>query len=148
MKISKVKVFDKKLSNLQSRDLCKELDGKIVKDGKIKSKGKVYDIMDYEVVDGCYCEFDDDEEFGLSMFKSSTKQAKDMYESALRKQKRYERLLLDKIDKDAVFGDEREECECSPFSKCCWKIYDDGDSVNGVERCVFCGREKERWILR
>lgn len=141
MKVSKVKVFDKRLSNLQSRDLCIELDGKIVKDGKIKSKGKVYDIMDYEVVDGNYCEFDDDEEFGLSMFKSSTKQAKDMYESALRKQKRYERLLLDKISKEAVF-DERD-CVCSPFDKCCLKMDDDG-----VERCVFCGREKERWILR
>ncbi len=141
MKYSKVKVFDKRLSNLQSRDLCKELDGKIVKDNKVKYKGKVYDIMDYEVVDGNYCEFDDDEEFGLSMFKSSTKQAKDMYESALRKQKRYERLLLDKISKEAVF-DERS-CVCSPFDKCCLKMDDDG-----VERCVFCGREKERWILR
>lgn len=141
MKLSRVKVFDKRLSNMQGYELCNNLDGKVVKNNKVKYKGDTYDIMDFELVEGNYCELDVDEKMALSMFKSSVNQAKDIYESALRKQKRYERLLLNKVSEDAVF-DERK-CECSPFDKCCLKMDDDG-----VERCVFCGREKERWILR
>lgn len=143
-KVKTVKVFSKKLSNLQSRELCNELDGRIVKDGRIKSKGKVYNIEDYEVIDGTYYEFEADEKFGLSMLKNNVKQAKDLYDSAIRKQKRYERLLLDKVDKNAVIcEDERNVCECSPFGKCCYGRDEDGNNV-----CVFCGRVEERWILR
>lgn len=141
MKISKVKVFDKKLSNFQSRELCQKLDGKIVRNGCIKCDGKKYDIMDYEVREVDYYEFDRDEEMAYSMFASSTEQARQLYDSCLRKENRYKRLLLDSVDKDAVF--DSRSCDVSPFGVCCLKSSDDG-----VERCVFCGREKERWILK
>lgn len=126
MKINKVDVYDgKKVTYKQE----KRNDVTVKLTANIKANGKMIEVAPNLVKQMDYYEFDSDEKFGLSMFKSSTKQAKDLYESALRKQNKYERLLLDKINKDAVFSD--KPCELSPFDKCCY----------ADEKCIFCGKE-------
>lgn len=129
MKINKVDVYDgKKVIYRQEKRSDKTT--KLI--ANIKVDGKIVEIAPNLVKQMDYYEFEDDEKFGLNMFKNSTKQAEELYESALRKQKRYERLLLDKINKNAVFGN--ESCELSPFNKCCY--------VN--DTCVFCGKNNTK----
>lgn len=126
MKVNKVDVYDGKKVTYKKE---KKSDTTVKLTANIKTNGKMIEVAPNLVKQMDYYEFDSDEKFGLSMLKNSTKQAKDLYESALRKQNKYERLLLDKINKDAVFSD--SPCELSPFNKCCY----------ADEKCIFCGKE-------
>ena len=66
----------------------------------VKKNGKIKDNitpLDEEIVEQEIWELDDEERAVLQMLKSSVEQAKDIYDSALRKQRRYENILIQKV---------------------------------------------------
>ena len=86
-------------------------------------------------------ELEDEERAVLQMLKSSVEQAKDIYDSALRKQKRYENILIQKvcdemkIDVCDIFLS-NNKCDLSPIGECAY--YCDCEPT-----CIFCGEPEE-----
>jgi hypothetical protein len=119
----KVKVFD---SSLSSRDNAEDLDNTIV-----NSKGKVkgFSVDDSECREVNIFELEDNERVTLQMFKSSVTQARDLLDSALRKQQRFESILMSKVFSGSVRSDKK--CKLSPLGNC-WFIED---------TCVFCKKK-------
>ena len=111
----------------------------------VKKNGKIKDNitpLDEEIVEKEVWELDDEERAVLQMLKSSVEQAKDIYDSALRKQRRYENILIQKvcdemkIDVCDIFLS-NNKCDLSPIGKCAYYC-DCGPT------CIFCGEPEER----
>ena len=111
----------------------------------VKKNGKIKDNitpLDEEIVEQEIWELDDEEKAVLQMLKSSVEQAKDIYDSALRKQRRYENILIQKvcdemnIDVESLFMS-NDKCDFSPIGKC---VYECGCEPT----CIFCGEPEER----
>ena len=111
----------------------------------VKKNGKIKDNitpLDEEIVEQEIWELDDEERAVLQMLKSSVEQAKDIYDSALRKQRRYENILIQKvcdemnIDVESLFMS-NDKCDFSPIGKC---VYECGCEPT----CIFCGEPEER----
>lgn len=111
----------------------------------VKKNGKIKDNitpLDEEIVEQEIWELDDEERAVLQMLKSSVEQAKDIYDSALRKQRRYENILIQKvcdemkIDACDIFLS-NDKCDLSPIGKC---VYD----CDCEPTCIFCGEPEER----
>ena len=93
MKSKKIKVFNAyKCDRL--KDPFKYHNCIVKKNGKIKDN---ITPLDEEIVEQEIWELDDEERAVLQMLKSSVEQAKDIYDSALRKQRRYENILIQKV---------------------------------------------------
>lgn len=90
-------------------------------------------------------ELDSDEKMTLSMLKSSTKNAKDLYNSCKRKESKYYDMLEHKFldnygnEFDQIFYGDKWDCHLSPFGYCLYH-YDGG----GEPTCIFCGEPEER----
>ena len=106
----------------------------------VKKNGKIKDNitpLDEDIVEQEIWELDDEERAVLQMLKSSVEQAKDIYDSALRKQRRYENILIQKvcdemkIDVCDIFLS-NNKCDLSPIGKC---AYD----CDCEPTCIFCG---------
>lgn len=111
----------------------------------VKKNGKIKDNitpLDEEIDEKELWELDDEERAVLQMLKSSVEQAKDIYDSALRKQRRYENILIQKvcdemkIDACDIFLS-NDKCDLSPIRKC---AYD----CDCEPTCIFCGEPEER----
>lgn len=111
----------------------------------VKKNGKIKDNitpLDEEIDEKELWELDDDERAVLQMLKSSVEQAKDIYDSALRKQRRYENILINQlcnkidIDVENLFIS-NDKCDFSPIGKCAY--YCDCEPT-----CIFCGEPEER----
>ena len=110
----------------------------------VKKNGKIKDNitpLDEEIDEKELWELDDEERAVLQMLKSSVEQAKDIYDSALRKQRRYENILIQKvcdemkIDVCDIFLS-NDKCDLSPIGKCAY--YCDCEPA-----CIFCGEPEE-----
>ena len=110
----------------------------------VKKNGKIKDNitpLDEEIDEKELWELDDEERAVLQMLKSSVEQAKDIYDSALRKQRRYENILIQKvcdemkIDVCDIFLS-NNKCDLSPIGKC---AYD----CDYEPTCIFCGEPEE-----
>lgn len=110
----------------------------------VKKNGKIKDNitpLDEEIVEQEIWELDDEERAVLQMLKSSVEQAKDIYDSALRKQRRYENILIQKVcDKmninDGDWYKSNNRCDLSPIGKC---IY----TIDCEPTCIFCGKPEK-----
>lgn len=111
----------------------------------VKKNGKIKDNiipLDEEIDKKELWELDDEERAVLQMLKSSVEQAKDIYDSALRKQRRYENILIQKvcdemkIDACDIFLS-NNKCDLSPIGKCAYDC--DCEPI-----CIFCGEPEER----
>ena len=110
----------------------------------VKKNGKIKDNitpLDEEIDEKELWELDDEERAVLQMLKSSVEQAKDIYDSALRKQRRYENILIQKvcdemkIDVCDIFLS-NNKCDLSPIGKC-------GYYCDCEPTCIFCGEPEE-----
>lgn len=151
MKKIKVRVFDA-YKNYSNQDYYKslgcydifDLHMKIVdKDNCIKLNGTKIQIRDEDITEVDKVEFDYIERDALKMFKSSTEKARDLYDSCLRKEKRFKNILLEAACSSLgiydVFEGEKWKCDLSPFGHCVYHSDESGESV-----CVFCGQPEER----
>lgn len=150
MKTKKVKVFDAySVSDSDEKFYYANIDifdyhNQIVdKHGMVKSnsqsKSKPIKPLPEDLVEKDKYELDDAEQATLKMLKSTTKQAKDLYDSCKRKQSRYESLLLSQItDEDGIYNGDRNDCSLSPLGHCIYKY--DGNEYS----CIFCGEPEER----
>ena len=110
----------------------------------VKKNGKIKDNitpLDEEIDEKELWELDDEERAVLQMLKSSVEQAKDIYDSALRKQRRYENILIQKVCDEMKIdvGDiflSNNKCDLSPIGKCAY--YYDCEPT-----CIFCGEPEE-----
>lgn len=148
----KVKAFDA-YKNSSAKDYYQSLLGnksiydfhmKIVdKNNCIKCNGIKIKVRDEDILEVDKYELDSVENDALKMFKSSTEKAKDLYDSCLRKEKRYKSLLLEEVcnllGKDDIFEGEKWKCDLSPFGHCVYHSNESGESV-----CVFCREPEER----
>ena len=110
----------------------------------VKKNGKIKDNitpLDEEIVEQEIWELDDEERAVLQMLKSSVEQAKDIYDSALRKQRRYENILIQKVCDEMKIDDgdwykSNNRCDLSPIGECAY--YCDCEPT-----CIFCGEPEE-----
>lgn len=111
----------------------------------VKKNGKIKDNiipLDEEIDEKELWELDDEEKAVLQMLKSSVEQAKDIYDSALRKQRRYENILIQKVCDEMKIDVcdillSNDKCDLSPIGKCAY--YCDCEPT-----CIFCGEPEER----
>lgn len=110
----------------------------------VKKNGKIKDNitpLDEELDEKELWELDDDERAVLQMLKSSVEQAKDIYDSAVRKQRRYENILINQLCNKIDINVENlfmsnDKCDFSPIGKC---VYEN----NCEPTCIFCGEPEE-----
>lgn len=111
----------------------------------VKKNGKIKDNitpLDEEIDEKELWELDDEERAVLQMLKSSVEQAKDIYDSALRKQRRYENILIQKVCDEMKIDVcdillSNDKCDLSPIGKCAYHC-------DCEPTCIFCGEPEER----
>lgn len=149
MKTKKVKVFDAySVSDSDEKFYYANVDifdyhNQIVdKHGMVKSnsqsKLKSIKPLPENLVEKDKYELDDVEQATLKMMKSTTKQAKDLYDSCKRKQSRYQSLLISQITGEYTVYNSDNNCSLSPLGHCIYKF--DGNDYT----CIFCGEPDER----
>lgn len=149
MKTKKVKVFDAySVSDSDEKFYYANVDifdyhNQIVdKHGMVKSnsqsKLKPIKPLPENLVEKDKYELDDVEQATLKMMKSTTKQAKDLYDSCKRKQSRYQSLLISQITGEYTVYNGDNNCSLSPLGHCIYKF--DGNDYT----CIFCGEPDER----
>lgn len=105
------------------------------KNGMVKNKFKP---LEHDIVEKYKFEFDNIEKNALSMLSSSTKKAKDLYDSCKRKEQRYKNLLISQLSEEELFDGEHWPCALSPLGHCIYKYNSD------ELECIFCGQPEER----
>ena len=85
-------------------------------------------------------ELDEDEKMAVSMLKSSTRKAEELFDSCKRKEIKYEHMLINKIDFEGpTYDGEHWDCNLSPIGRCIYTTDSCGEYV-----CIFCGEPEER----
>ena len=143
MNIIKVKVFDVYKNNdteeyykswIGDRNISDFHMAVINKDGFVKNDGIKLFIRSDDISEIDKFVLDDAENGARQMLHSSTKKAKDVFDSCLRKEERFDELLLDKICKSINIGN-----VCLPKKDTCCNISPFGYCVCVPEgKCIFC----------
>lgn len=151
MNKTKVKVFDAYIDFADEKDYYKNLglssyklskchNAIINKKGLIKVEGiQPFKPLNEDVVEKDKYELDSEEKETLSMLKDSTKKAFNLYDSCKRKEQKYIRLLISKLDFDELYDGDDWKCNLSPIGRCLYIQDDCGEFV-----CAFCGEPEER----